>query len=76
MHRSLPGDPNTFPSILVQLALRTERRGKRKCVWLLTLGEQGMPVPIGDQVVHLLRGSAAGTRGCVPSPILSLGLAA
>lgn len=34
-------------------------------MWLLTLGERGLPVPIGEQVVQLLCHSAAGTRVCV-----------
>lgn len=42
----------------------------------LMLGEQGLLVPIREQVVQVLCHSAAGTQACVPSPILSLGLAA
>lgn len=42
----------------------------------LTLGEQGLPVPIRGQVVQFLCRSAAGTKARVPSPILSLRLAA
>lgn len=56
----------TFPSLQRQLALSTEG-GRSRCVGPLTLGEQGLLVPMGDQVVQCRRRWAARPEPAFPA---------